>query len=387
MKKKKKGGIFAIIAAAVVIIAAAVGIFMSFNRGASEGSGNMVSQGFAAVKGNDLYHVDFSDYKLHRTNLKTGESELLSDDYAVYITNYKNNIYYLGYKPSENEESYVYEYKKYVDGVNDKVIFSDEISSPQLTGGYIYYLKSVPEFHSGYSSRLYRASLNGGSESELVCDALMVSYYVDGNDLYYCDVESTSLVKVSLDAALKTAKETPLAEGEKRSAEELGAQALSQAVVTCMARSGNTLYFVDAQTGNYSLCTYDLKSGEIGQVNNGVPAAVINIYGKFMYYYNTTDFCVYRMNLDGSDVTKITDAGYGYMVLSGDRFITMAFTDDYKQYIDVCDLDGNVLIQVGLNSEEEEYYDESAEGLTDEGAEEEITKEPEEAGETAEDGE
>ncbi len=199
-KKKKKGGIFAIIAAAVVIIAAAVGIFMSFNRGASEGSGNMLSQGFAAVKGSDLYHVDFSDYKLHKTNLKTGESELLSDDYAVYITNYKNNIYYLGYKPSEDSESYVYEYKKYVDGVNDKVIFSDEISSPQLTGGYIYYLKSVPEFHSGYSSRLYRASLSGGSESELVCDALMVSYYVDGNDLYYCDVESTSLVKVSLDA-------------------------------------------------------------------------------------------------------------------------------------------------------------------------------------------
>lgn len=380
LPKKKKTGLFVGIGALIIVLIAAAA-FLFFRRGSSsEGTGNLLSQGFAAVKGDYLYHVDFSDLKMHKTGLKgskAGEGEAVTEDYAVYISNYKGNIYYMGYKPSEDGQSYVYEYKKFVDGKNDKVILSDSITSPQLTGGYLYYLKSVPEFHSGYSSRLYRVSLSGG-ESELVCDALMISYLVDGNNLYYCDVESTSLVRLKLSDSIKIAKESPLGESEKRSSDELGAEPIASSVVTCMAVSGNTLYYIDAQTGNYTLCTYDLKTGEQGVVNNGVTAATINIYGKFLYYYSTTDFSIYRMNLDGSNVTKITDPGYGYMVLSGNRFMSMEFSDDYSQYISVCDLDGNELLEIGLSDDSEDYYDDSAS--------DEIADEPsEEADDTASD--
>ena len=368
--KKKKTGLFIGIGALIIVLIAAAA-FLFLGRGSSsEGTGNLLSQGFAAVKGDYLYHVDFSDLKMHKTSLKTGEGEAVTDDYAVYISNYNGDIYYMGYKPSEDGQSYVYEYKKFVDGKNDKVILSDSVSSPQLTDGYLYYLKSVPEFHSGYSSRLYRVSLSGG-EPETVCDALMISYLVDGKDLYYCDVETTSLVRVKLADSVKIAKESPLEEGTKRSSEELGAEPIASSVVTCMATSGNTLYYIDAQTGNYTLCTYDLKTGEQGVVNNGVTAATINIYGKFLYYYSTADFSVYRMNLDGSNVTKITDPGYGYMILSGNRFISMEFSDDYKQYISVCDLDGNELMEIGLDSDDEEYYDDSASDETADEPEEE----------------
>lgn len=349
-KKKKTGLIIGIIALIAVIIAVGAAVLLG-GRGAGEGTGNLLTQGFATIKGNDLYHVDFNDLTMYKTNLKTGESVQLTTEPAVYITKYKNDIYYMGYEPSEDGTEYVYAYKKLVDGKNDKVIVNDDISSPQLADGYLYYLKSVPEFHSGYSSRLYRVSLNGG-EPEIVCDALMISYYVDGSALYYCDVEATSLVKVRLENAIKLAAESPLGEEEKRSAADLGAETVSQSVVTCMARSGNTLYFIDAQSGNYNLCTFDLKSGEIAEVNGGVSAAIINIYGKFLYYYSTTDYCIYRMNLDGSNVTKITDAGYGYIALSEDKLMSMEFTDDYKQYIAVCDLDGNVIREVGLDGTE-----------------------------------
>ena len=77
------------------------------------------------------------------------------------------------------------------------------------------------------------------------------------------------------------------------------------------------------------------------------------------------------MNLDGSNVTKITDPGYGYMILSGNRFISMEFSDDYKQYISVCDLDGNELMEIGLDSDDEEYYDDSASDETADEPEEE----------------
>lgn len=365
--KKKKTGIFIAIAAIVVILIAAAA-FLFCGSGSSEGTGNLVSQGFATVKGNYIYHVDFNDLKMHKTSLRTGESELITDDYAVYISNYKNNIYYLGYNTSEDGSSFVYEYKKYVDGTNDVTILSDTISSPQLADGYLYYLKSVPEFHSGYSSRLYRVSLSGGAEPETVCDALMISYLVDGDDLYYCDVESTSLLKVSIKKSMQVAAEAALGENEKRNSAELEPETLTQAVVTCMAISGKTLYFIDAQTGSYTLYTFDLKDGTVGTLNNGVNAASINIYGKFLYYYSTSDFSIYRMNLDGSNVLKITEPGYGYMALSGDKFLSMEFTDNYEQYIAVCDLDGNVIMEVGLpeESEEEDYYDDSAESEDEE---------------------
>lgn len=368
-KKKKIGLIIGIIALIAVIIAVGAAVLLG-GRGAGEGTGNLLTQGFATIKGNDLYHVDFNDLTMYKTNLKTGESVQLTTEPAVYITKYKNDIYYMGYEPSEDGTEYVYAYKKLVDGKNDKVIVNDDISSPQLADGYLYYLKSVPEFHSGYSSRLYRVSLNGG-EPEMVCDALMISYYVDGSALYYCDVEATSLVKVRLENAIKLAAESPLGEEEKRSAADLGAETVSQSVVTCMARSGNTLYFIDAQSGNYNLCTFDLKSGEIAEVNGGVSAAIINIYGKFLYYYSTTDYCIYRMNLDGSNVTKITDAGYGYIALSEDKLMSMEFTDDYKQYIAVCDLDGNVIREVGLDGTEND------EALTDSDADADIDTEAE----------
>ncbi len=369
--KKKKNGIFVAIAAIVVILIAAAAFLFS-GSGSSEGTGNLVSQGFATVKGNYLYHVDFNDLKMHKTSLRTGESEVVTDDYAVYISNYKNNIYYMGYDTSEDGSSFVYEYKKYVDGTNDIVIISDTISSPQLADGYLYYLKSVPEFHSGYSSRLYRVSLNGGGEPEVVCDALMISYLVNGDDLYYCDVETTSLLKVSVKKSVQLAAASPLGENEKRASSELEPETLSQAVVTCMAISGKTLYFIDAQTGTYTLYTFDLKNNTVGTLNNGVNAASINIYGKFLYYYNTADFSIYRMNLDGSDVLKITEPGYGYMALSGDKFLSMEFTDNYEQYIAVCDLDGNVIMEVGLpdESEEEDYYDDYAESEVEEDVEE-----------------
>lgn len=358
-KKKKTGLIIGIIAIIAVIIAVGAAVLLG-GRGAGEGTGNLLTQGFATIKGNYLYHVDFNDLTMYKTNLKTGESVQLTTEPAVYITKYKNDIYYMGYELSEDGTDYVYAYKRLVDGENDFVIVNDDISSPQLADGYLYYLKSVPEFHSGYSSRLYRVSLKGG-EPETVCDALMISYYVDGDSLYYCDVEATSLVKVRLENAVNLAAESPLGEGEKRSAADLGAETVSQSVVTCMARSGNTLYFIDAQSGNYKLCTCNLKNGEIAEVNGGVSAAIINIYGKFLYYYSTTDFCIYRMNLDGSNVTKITDASYGYIALSEDKLMSMEFTDDYKQYIAVCDLDGNVIMEVGLDGTE----DETDEPLTD----------------------
>ncbi|MDP4132887.1 MAG: DUF5050 domain-containing protein [Bacillota bacterium] len=346
-KKKNKAMVVVSIALAVLLVAAAMLLCkMFFFSSASEGTGNLYSRGIATTKGNDVYYVNFSDYKMYKANIKTGESKCLSDDFAMYISNYKNKIYYLGVKINDQKTAYTYQFKKYVDGKNDVVILDSEISQPQFSGNYLYYMVSVPEINSGYSSYIYRVSLKGG-KPELVCDVPCVSFYVDKNDLYYCDVSLSSLVKVDLLKSIKLCT-APLKGKTLRASSDLSAEVIAKTIATCMVRYKDSIYYIDNQNNN-QLLRYDMGKKKSYAINDGTYVAAINIYNNYMYYYNAKDYSIYRMKMDGSDVRKITGAGYGFMALSNNKFLYMNFTESYQQYIAVCDLDGKLIKNVGLD--------------------------------------
>lgn len=373
--KKGKGGIIALIAALLIAAIAAALIFSFSGSDVTEGTGNLYAHGFATIKDGDVYHVNFADYKMYKTNIKSGESTLLSEtDNVVYINNYKNDIYYLSYTFTEDSPETAYNYKKYVDGVNDIVLFSDVISSPQIADGYIYYLKSYEDLYSGNSSRIYRAKLEEGSTPELCCDILCISFLVDGDDLYYCEGLNTSFMKVSLSEAVKAVKENPLADGQTRASSELGAETvIASTIVASPVIIDDTLYYLDSMN-QYELRKFNLKTGEDVSFNTGVFATAFNIYGKKIYYHNQSDYCIYSMNFDGSDVTKITAPNYGLTAISHDKFMSMEFAEDGTQYIGVCDLDGNKIFNITFDEQYEElfalYEEEAAleESLTEEAA-------------------
>lgn len=363
-KKSRAGLIVGIALAAVAFIIAVIflgkGLFSS-----NEGSGNLYTQGFATVSGKYMYNVNFSDLKMYKTNLKTMESTPVTEDNAVYISKHKNDIYYMGYLPSEDGTTYNYSYKKYVDGINDVVILNEEITSPQLVGNYVYYLKSVPEFNSGYSSQVYRAELKANSTPELVCDVLCISFYVKGNTLYYCDVQTGFLTKVNIPASMKYISENPLAENSIRSSEELGADTVVETIAAFISIRGNTMYYVDLQN-DYTLSSYNLRTGEVKAIGGSVKGTAINIYGDFLFYYGAQDFCLYRMNLDGSNITKVSDVTYGLYVVSEDKLLYVEYdqNDNFNAYINVCNLDGEIISTIkASDNEAEEYYDDIAEGV------------------------
>ncbi len=376
-EKKSKGGLIAALIGAVVLIAVILGaIFL----GGSSKNGT-VNPGYAAIKGNSVYHISYSDYKLHKTPIKGGEDAVLTEEQAIYIAGDGNDIYYLTFSIAEDGQSTVYKFKKFVDGVNDPVIVSDEMSSLQISDGYVYYFKTVPEFYSGYSSRIYRAKLKENSEPETVCDALSLSFYVDGKDLYYCDVETTSLMKVKISDAMKYIAENPLEDGGKRASSDLSAEMIVEGVVTYPTIVGKKVYFIDAQN-QYELCSYDLKTGALEGFNNGVFTNNFNIYGDHIYYYNVSDYSFYRMKLDGSDVNKISGVNYyGLSTISHDKIMFLEISDEGMPYISVCDLDGNEISEVSLIDEipQEEYYDDSAIELPEEESSEEVGEEIETA--------
>ncbi len=386
--KKSKGGVVAAVIAAIAAVALIVVLAVMFFFKApstTEGTGNLISRGFATIKGDYVYHANFVDLKMYKTNIKTGDSEVVTELPAAFIMNYKNDIYYMEVQvKAETQESELV-LKKYVDGVNDIVILSDpEFGMPQISDGYIYYLNSVSEVYSGYSSRLYRAELKENATSELVCDVLCNTFYVNGKDLYYGDVETTSFVKTTIDAAMTAVKEAPLAEGATRKSAEIGAVDIIPTIVACPAIIDDTLYYIDS-LNQYELRKFNLETMEDSSFNSGVFAGGLNIYGDYIYYYNISDFCVYRMNFDGSDVTKMTAPGYGFMILSNDKFMSMEISQEGYQYIRVCDLDGNAIRSITFEEQYEELLatldDTSGEAAEDaEGAE---TEAPEEGTEEA----
>ena len=339
-----------------------------------DGTGNLSTMGFASIRNGNLYHMSFEDYKLHKTNLKTDATEVLSDGMVQYIANYKNDIYYLEYKVSDDATSFVYEYKKLVEDGEDVLVMNEELIFPQFSGDYLYFLKVVPEFHSGNSMRIYRAPLSGG-ETELVCDALTTTYYVDGNDLYYLDVATTSFLKVNLKDTIKYVSENPLAPGGLRSSDEFAPKViLTNAVPRIAVVEGNTLSYIDALNES-RLLKCNLKTGEISNFNAGVYAASFNIYGDYIYYHNSNDFSLYRMDKDGNNIIKVSGVSIGYYILSNDRLVTLETDGDYRQFLGVYDLEGNLIKEVDVSASQEEYYEDSAVELPEEEATDETNVE------------
>ncbi len=366
-EKKSKGGIIA----AIIGLVALIGIVLAFifTMGSADKNGT-VNPGYAAIKGNSVYHISYSDYKLHKTPVEGGEDKVLTEDQAIYIAGYKNDIYYLTYAVAEDNQTSIFQFRKFVDGVNDIVIVEDEMASIQIADGYVYYFKTVPEFYSGYSNRVYRAKLKENSAPEMVCDCLALSFYVEGNDLYYCDVETASLMKVDINETVKHIALNPLPEGGKRASAELLAEEMVKSVVINPTVVRNKLYFIDAQN-NYELCVFNLKTKEISGFGNGVFTNNFNIYGEHIYYYNVSDYSFYRMRLDGSDINKISGVNYyGFSAISNDKIMFLEISDEGVPYISLCDLDGNMISEITLTDESvEEYYDDSAVELPEDGEE------------------
>ncbi len=372
---KKSGGrlIFGLIAASLAVLIAIAALFATglfgksnalyrlFHKASDDGVGLIQLSGFATLDGDNLYHIG-TDTLLHRTNVKTGETELVSENPVAMISRYQGKLYYLSYALNDATQSYEYSYWKFVDGVNDQKLFSTttDIAMPQFTDRYIYFMSPVNEIYSGYSNRLFRAPRAGG-EVEPVCDLLCLSYLVDGNDLYLSLGEDASFIRVNLEDTVSYVAANPLSEGVLRTSEELSPEILfTDYLVSYAVRYGNSLYYVgistdmDEQSG-YELCSYPLTNDSDKtphSFNDATYTALFRMYGDFIFYLNRTDSSIYRMRLDGSDVTRITAPIYGYFNTSNDKFLYINWSDNGLPSIVVCDLDGNELTDVPLYDEE-----------------------------------
>ena len=338
-----------------------------------EGIGNLNSKGVATTKGDDVYYKNPFSNQFYTFNLKTETTSPLADD-ALCVININDTIYYLSYALDEETQNFSCNmYMRPSEG-EDILLFTDtEVSYPQISGGYLYYLKSVPDFNSGYSSYVYRAALSEGAVPELVCDVLCNSFYVYEDTLYYGDVSLTALMSVPVANAVSIAKESPLETGIQRSSSEIGANVLlNEAIAVNMVIKDNTLYFID-YLNQGEFCRYDFATGQISGFNSGIFINNYNIAGDYIYYHNQPDYCIYRMKIDGSEVQKVSSICDGQIILSNGYLIYVGISVNEAtygdRYISICDSEGNSIKDITFTEEydayresegSEEYYDDYA---------------------------
>ncbi len=331
----------------------------AFSSKTDEGTGNLNSKGVATTIGNEIYYKHPFNYQLYKSDLKTDESVTIGEN-SFCAVNVDGSVFYLSFYYDEETQESGFKMHKITEN-GDVLIFSDsEITYPQIAGNYIYYLKSVPEFHSGYSSRVYRAELSEGSTPELVCDVLCNTFYVDGDTIYYGDVNATALMSASLENAINVAKTAPLEATMQRSSSELGASVIiADMVLGNITAKGNSLYFIDYSNNQGEFLSYDLNSKTIRGFNNGITANNYNISGNYIYYHNASDYCIYRMKLDGSDIEKVSSICDGQIILSGGKLIYVGISTNEEtygdRYIAVCEADGTVIRDITFTEDYDPY--------------------------------
>lgn len=415
-KKKSKKGLAAVLIALVVIIGALAalvfGVFGTSNivydkvvratplydlvpENRSDATGTVQNMGYAAFLRDDLYFLQFPDYPLLRMNLKSDESTVAVEggdaSQVLRVTRYKNDLYYI--TVSQDADTYSFCLLRYVDGVNDVPIYvsNTNIDSPQFSGRYFYFLQ-LSEDYSAQS--LYRVPLTGG-EAELLLDAYCTAYYVKGNDLYAsvlsADGTTGSLVHLNIPAAAAFVREQPLADGASRDIAEFTPETLVEnELALTILLDGKTLYYTsfstEATDGGYTpyLGGYDLTAGAVKEFNEELPADSFILYGDYIYFRNSSDNVLYRMNKADQSLLKVALDGYYYSVI-GDQLTYISIpadgsVDDISLVL--CDPDGNIRKEIPMydpaadlaeNTEDVEFED--VEAVEEEGAEGEAVEE------------
>lgn len=294
-KKGHKGHILGIIAAVLVIAAAIFAVKTFIFTSDDAGLSNMYNSSIGIVKDGKLYHASVDGKEFARTDIRTGEKEVLANASAAFVTDYKNDIYYY-----DTEKSQLLRYNEKAD---DEVIYDGIALYPYFSGNYVYYI--TPD--SSYGGFVRRMSLSGAGEEEIVLN-VYCSYFTleSGNIIYYDPAISDLLIVKESDARSFAAA----AEGAAAQSADIKAVVLLEDTAASNVNvKGRYVFYADSQD-SYTLKRLDMSTGENVEIAHGIMGNYLNVYGKYLYFVSPADNHIYRCNLDGGDIRDLTGTNY-----------------------------------------------------------------------------
>ncbi len=332
VKEGKKNRIYGIIILAVAVLALICAFFLFRGERTEVGLSNRFNSAIGVTEGDYLYHSDIEGKVFIKTNMKTGESEILEEKSVAFFSKYKGDIYYYD---ALAEAIFRFEEKG-----DDVLIYQGSAYYQQFKNGYIYFL----EPNSNYGGIVKRVPVEGG-EAEIVLNAPATHFAVEDNNIIYYDPTINSLL-------INKIKDT-MENQEAKTSAALKSVVLAEQPASNINVSGKDVFFTDA-TDSYKMQKLDMSNGKISDINYETLGAQVNLYEDYLFYINPSDKHIYRMNLDGSDIKDLT--GGTFLEVAGlslyeDRVLFYALMGQYDEnmqmqsfpYIAVTDFDGNLI--------------------------------------------
>lgn len=308
--------------------------------------------GYANDQGNWIYYMTLSKdaTKIDINKIKTDgtSSEVIAEkDWEIYSINaYKKYLYFIAYEEVTDEDTYQNNkiYKMSLDGKELTVIndnnFSDDCKSIYVVNDRIYYI--------GENYNIYSMDLFGGDRT-LVSDNEtgyigITDKYILYNDFPENPESETDFVTYIMNL-------------DGTNARIINGKRLYNPNII-----GNQIYYVNSD--NSEIHRIDIN-GKNDTVIYKSPAYNMNISGEYIYYLNYKNenadsedepVCIHRIKIDGTDHKIICEMkNYSSFLNVTDNWIYYTDHDNNNYYINMIKTDGSdtvTLYHYGLDTEE-----------------------------------
>lgn len=185
--------VVAVLVAAIVIVAV-IGIMLFGGKFKSSdlGAGNISNMSFMTVSGDYTYYIEPTTYALCRFTDSPVTAELATTDPennpALFLTDINGSLYYVSMLNGS--------FMRYVDGVSDEAVISNQCYYPTFVDGTLYYL-SLTDY------LVYAVPVTGDVFGEPTPVTQTQAYYLNiyENTLYYIDAVEQMLYAMPLDGS------------------------------------------------------------------------------------------------------------------------------------------------------------------------------------------
>ena len=240
---------------------------------------NRMSGGFFVKMDDDLIFVGKSESMEGIFKRKISEPNATPEQISLYqgrnLNVWKEWIYYI------NESDYSGIYRMKSDGSDAQIVLDQSVGNLIVFGNWMYFL------NHNENQRIYKAKVDGTEITKVSETEGIFSFSLDGEWLVYANGQGQTMVKVRLDGS-----------------EE---QIITSYSSTFLTTHEGWIYYGDDNT-KVALSRVKLDGTENQKLITNF-ASHVHIYQDSIYYFDGVEDAIMRMDLDGSNITRISEKG------------------------------------------------------------------------------
>ncbi len=246
-------------------------------EGVGNSNANHLSGGFFVEMGDKIVFAGISPQMqgMYSVDVATSSVTRISVDQPRSLNRWKDWVYYI----NESDASSIYRMR--ADGSETQLVLDQSVGNLMIKGNWMYFIS-----HSD-NQRIYRARVDGSQLSAVSQAQGLFSFSIDGDWLVFASSQGQTMIKVKLDGS-------------------------DEQIVTSIASTYITTHDGWIYYGDDNSRVALSKVGVDGQNNQMLIrslASNVHTHDEYIFYVDNVEEAIMRMDLDGSNITRISEKG------------------------------------------------------------------------------